>query len=137
MGVVHSVTIPPGYGAGVRLTYPNGREAQEAVGAAVTYVVEEAKHPDFEREGDDLVHVAAVSLADALTECTVQVPTLDGKSVAVACDEVVRCVSDAARHRGQCCPPHGVASPSPDPSHPARQPWLRAAHPWRRHAARG
>lgn len=111
-GAVHSVAIPPGYCAGVRLTYPNEEEEQKEAGAAVTYVVEEAKHPDFERRGDDLVHCATISLADALTECTVQVPTLDGKSVAVACDEVVRCARLAPG--GRAVAPRAVLrSPAP------------------------
>jgi molecular chaperone DnaJ len=35
-------------------------------------------HPDFERDGDDLHHDAAVSFPKAVFGATVEVPTLDG-----------------------------------------------------------
>jgi len=40
-------------------------------------------HPRFEREGDDLVHTATVTLEQALTGVEVSIQTLDGRTLKV------------------------------------------------------
>lgn len=106
--------ILPGWRAGTQLHFPNGAEERKAASHAVTYEVEEAEDAVFQRVGDDLVHTAKVSLADALTDCVVSIPTLDGRTLRVGCPEVISCVQRAhvpaasagdSRVAPRCCRP--------------------------------
>jgi len=58
-------------------------------GAQFTFVVVEAAHPTFTRQGDDLFHTAKVPLVRALTGCTLSLPTLDGREIAVGVNDVI------------------------------------------------
>ncbi|CAM9393177.1 unnamed protein product, partial [Phaeothamnion confervicola] len=84
------ITVKPGWKKGTRVTFPSeGDEAAGMVPADVIFVVAEKNHARFVREGSNLVHTCTLSLADALTECVLQVPTLDGRKLSLACPEIV------------------------------------------------
>lgn len=53
------------------------------------FVVSEKLHPKLTREGNNLVYATKLSLVDALTDCNVEVPTLDGRVLSIPCPEVV------------------------------------------------
>ena len=53
------------------------------------FVVDEKKHPQFERDGNDLVKTVVVDLHEALLGTSVFVTTLDGKSISVDVPEIV------------------------------------------------
>ena len=52
-------------------------------------MVDEKKHPQFERDGNDLVKTVVVDLHEALLGTSVFVTTLDGKSISVNVPEIV------------------------------------------------
>jgi molecular chaperone DnaJ len=76
------VEVPGGVDAGQRLRLPGRGPAAPRGGPPgdlyVTVRVE--PHPDFERQGDDLVHQASVSVAQAALGASLNVPTLDGST---------------------------------------------------------
>ncbi len=41
------------------------------------------------RDGNNLVYISKLSLVDALTDCSVEVPTLDGRVLSIPCPEVI------------------------------------------------
>ena len=87
---VLTVSVKPGWKKGTKITFPcEGDEAPNTIPADVVFVIAESPHASLSREGGDLVFTARVSLADALTECAVVVPTLDGRSLSLPCPEVV------------------------------------------------
>lgn len=51
--------------------------------ADIVFVINEKKHPVFEREGNDLIHTAKLPLVDALCGATVRLTTLDGRPLTV------------------------------------------------------
>lgn len=51
-------------------------------------MVQQEAHPNFQREGDDLLLHVQISLADALTESKIDVPALDGRVLRVPLREV-------------------------------------------------
>ena len=55
----------------------------------LVFVIEEREHPKFQRDGNDLVYTHKISLVDALIGCTVQLTTLDGRSLAVPVKSVI------------------------------------------------
>jgi DnaJ homolog subfamily B member 5 len=84
-----TLTVKPGWKRGTKITFPNeGDEAVGTIPADVVFTVAEVPHPHFQREGPLLVYTARLSLADALTDCVLEVPTLDGRVLSLPCPEV-------------------------------------------------
>lgn len=52
-------------------------------------MIVEAPHDCLVRESGNLVFTAKISLSDALTECAITVPALDGRKLSLPCPEVV------------------------------------------------
>lgn len=84
------VNVKPGWKAGTKITFPNeGDEGINIIPADLVFVVKQKGHGKLIREGHDLVFSTKISLADALTDCSVEVPTLDGRVLSIPCPEVV------------------------------------------------
>uniref|UniRef100_A0A7S1CED9 J domain-containing protein n=1 Tax=Bicosoecida sp. CB-2014 TaxID=1486930 RepID=A0A7S1CED9_9STRA len=84
------IRVKAGWKAGTTITFPNeGDEGPGIVPADIAFVVAEKPHPRFSRDGNNLVHNARVTLRDALTDCVVEVATLDGRTLSIPCNEVI------------------------------------------------
>ncbi len=87
---VLTVNVKPGWKKGTKITFPcEGDEGSDIIPADVVFMVTETKHECLDREGADLVFTAKISLSDALTDCAITVPTLDGRKLSLPCPEVV------------------------------------------------
>mmetsp|Transcript_18464 Transcript_18464/g.38697 ORF Transcript_18464/g.38697 Transcript_18464/m.38697 type:complete len:334 (-) Transcript_18464:119-1120(-) len=85
-----TITVKPGWKKGTKVTFPSeGDEGPNIVPADLVFVLAEKPHAKLKREGNNLVYTARISLADALTDCSIPVPTLDGRSLSIPCPEVV------------------------------------------------
>ena len=85
-----TVSVKPGWKKGTKVTFANeGDAAPNVVPADIIFTLNELKHDVFSREGTNLVFVATITLSEALCGTTVEVPTLDGRKLAVSCPEVV------------------------------------------------
>ncbi len=75
-----SVEIPPGIRDGQTLRMEREGAPGENGGPKGDLLIEISvrKHPEFDREGDDLAHRAAISFPQATFGTTVEVPTLSG-----------------------------------------------------------
>ena len=51
------------------------------IAADIIFVVDEKKHPQFERDGNDLITTKVVDLHEALLGTSVFITTLNGKSL--------------------------------------------------------
>ena len=78
---VISIKLPPGVGEGMQLTV-NGKGNAAARGGEpgdLFVQIEEIKHPDIERDGNNLHIEQFISFTDAAMGTTLDVPALDGK----------------------------------------------------------
>ncbi|XP_054753981.2 dnaJ homolog subfamily B member 13-like [Lytechinus pictus] len=85
-----TITVHKGWREGTRITFP--KEADQGpniVPADIIFIVRDKPHPRFKREGDDLVYVSRVLLGKALTGCSVEVPTLDGRLLNVPINDII------------------------------------------------
>ncbi|XP_062306023.1 dnaJ homolog subfamily B member 1a [Osmerus eperlanus] len=86
-----TVDIKRGWKEGTKITFPReGDETPANIPADVVFVVKDKPHPVFRREGSDIIFSAKISLRDALCGCTVNAPTLDGRTVTVSSRDVVK-----------------------------------------------
>jgi DnaJ homolog subfamily B member 4 len=87
------ITVKAGWKKGTKVTFPNeGDEAPETIPPDIVFIIQEK--PDesekaYSRDGNNLIYEHNISLSDALTDCALQIPTLDGRMVSIACPEVV------------------------------------------------
>lgn len=85
-----TIDIKPGWKKGTKITFPEkGNESPHVIPADIVFVIDEKPHDLFTREGNDLVMTQKISLAEALTGCTVQVTALDGRNLTVPINNVV------------------------------------------------
>ena len=78
---VVEVKIPAGVGEGMQLTVNGKGNAGKHNGVAgdLLVVIEEEKHPDLIRDGEDLIYNLLLSVPTAALGGTVEIPTIDGK----------------------------------------------------------
>jgi len=76
------IQVKAGWKAGTKVTFhePEGE---------IVLVLEEAKHPIFRREGDDLIVISDLTLKEALCGTSVRVDTLSGRALKVNVRDVV------------------------------------------------
>lgn len=85
-----TINVKPGWKKGTKITFPcEGDEAPDVVPADIIFVLTEKKHPTLTREGANLIQITTISLVDALTDCYIEVKTLDGRQLSLPCPEVV------------------------------------------------
>ena len=82
--------IEPGWPAGKTITFrEEGDQGPNIIPGDLVFVLEDAPHAHFERDGHDLVYRVRVPLVHALTGCSVEVQTLDGRLLHVSVHDVV------------------------------------------------
>lgn len=87
---VLTVTGKPGWKAGTKVTF-SGAGDQPAPGYPpqdIQFVVEQAPHPRFERDGDDLSTTVVVPLRDALCGTSVSIKGLNGNALSLQLDQI-------------------------------------------------
>jgi len=79
-----TVTIPRGVTSGQKLRLSGkGHPGYSGPPGDLFLIIKTRAHPLFEREGDDLLLRHTISLTDALLGARVEVPTIEGKNVAL------------------------------------------------------
>lgn len=85
-----TINIKPGWKKGTKITFPEkGNEHPNSIAADIVFVIDEKPHSVFTREGNDLVATQKISLAEALSGCTVNLTTLDGRNLTIVVNNVV------------------------------------------------
>lgn len=79
---VIEIKIPAGVGEGMQLSVSGkGNAARHGgVNGDLLVVIEEEKHPQLERDGNDLLYNLAITIPTAILGGTVEVPTIEGKA---------------------------------------------------------
>ena len=88
-----TITIKAGWKQDTKITFPNeGDETPGKLTPDVVFVIKEIDDPNlpgYSRSGNDLIYTYKISLSDALTDCSLRIPTLDQRIISIACPEVV------------------------------------------------
>ncbi|XP_051762986.1 dnaJ homolog subfamily B member 1b [Ctenopharyngodon idella] len=86
-----TVEVKKGWKEGTKITFPKeGDETPTNIPADVVFVVKDKPHPVYRRDGSDIIYPAKITLKEALCGCTVNVPTLDGRTVNLTTQDIVR-----------------------------------------------
>lgn len=74
------VKIPAGIEAGMQMTVQGQGHAAKnnGINGDLLIVIEEQEHPDFKRDGSDLLYTKVISITDAILGTDIDIPCLDG-----------------------------------------------------------
>jgi len=87
---VMSVDVKAGWKAGTRITFQGeGNEGAGLVPSDLVFTLREQPHPRFTRRDNDLVFKPTVTLLQALAGLTVEVLTLDGRTLSIAVNQII------------------------------------------------
>lgn len=85
-----TIEIKPGWKKGTKITFPEkGNEQPGIIPADLVFIIDEKPHKVFTRDGNDLVVTQKISLVEALTGYTVDLTTLDGRSLTIPINNVI------------------------------------------------
>lgn len=85
-----TIDIKPGWKKGTKITFPEkGSEQLGTIPSDLIFVIDEKPHTVFKRDGNDLVVTQKISLVEALTGYTVQLSTLDGRSLTIPINSII------------------------------------------------
>lgn len=88
-----TINVRPGWKEDTKVTFPNeGDECPGKLTPDVQFVIktkEDPELPGYSRSGNDLIYTCKLSLSDALTDCSLRIPTMDKRVISIACPEVV------------------------------------------------
>ena len=79
---VFDIEIPAGVGEGMQLSIRGKGNAavRNGIPGDLIVLIEEEKHPEFERDEENLYHNTFITISEAILGTTIDVPTLDGKA---------------------------------------------------------
>uniref|UniRef100_A0A8C3BL54 DnaJ heat shock protein family (Hsp40) member B1 n=1 Tax=Cairina moschata TaxID=8855 RepID=A0A8C3BL54_CAIMO len=86
-----TIEVKRGWKEGTKITFPKeGDQTPNNIPADIVFVVKDKPHAVFRREGSDIIYPAKISLREALCGCTVNTPTLDGRTIPMVFKDVLK-----------------------------------------------
>nr|XP_009667573.1 PREDICTED: dnaJ homolog subfamily B member 1 [Struthio camelus australis] len=86
-----TIEVKRGWKEGTKITFPKeGDQTPNNIPADIIFVVKDKPHNVFRREGSDIIYPAKISLREALCGCTVNTPTLDGRTIPMVFKDVLK-----------------------------------------------
>lgn len=100
-----SINVKPGWKAGTKITFSKeGDQGKNKIPADVVFIIRDKMHPLFKRDGSDIKYTSSISLKQALCGCSMDVPTLDGKTITLSLAEEVIKPTTTKRLKGYGLP---------------------------------
>ncbi|XP_071799528.1 dnaJ homolog subfamily B member 4-like [Asterias amurensis] len=88
---VLEINVKPGWKAGTKITFPKeGDQSPNRIPADIVFTLKDKPHQFFQRDGSNLHYKAKVSLKQALVGTTLRVPSINGGTMSVACNEIIK-----------------------------------------------
>lgn len=85
-----TIEVKPGWKKGTKITFPDkGNEKPNQLPADLVFVIDEKPHDVYKRDSNDLILTQKVTLAEALGGTTVNVTTLDGRTLSIPVKEII------------------------------------------------
>lgn len=88
---VLTIEVKPGWKKGTKIVFPEkGNQHPGMIPADMVFLIDEKPHPTFSRDGDNLISIQKINLADALVGCTVTLTTLDFRVLNIPCSNIIK-----------------------------------------------
>ncbi|KAM9313482.1 dnaJ homolog subfamily B member 1 [Gastrophryne carolinensis] len=100
-----TIQVKKGWKEGTKITFPKeGDETPTNIPADIVFVLKDKPHSMFKRESSNLVYVAKISLREALCGCSINIPTLDGRTIPLASRDQIISPGSKRRIHGEGLP---------------------------------
>ncbi|XP_022659590.1 dnaJ protein homolog 1-like isoform X2 [Varroa jacobsoni] len=101
---VLTINVKPGWKAGTKITFQKeGDQSPGTTPADIVFIIRDKPHELFKRDGVDIRYTAKITLREALTGTRIQVPTLQGGTVSLHYNELIK-PTTTKRVQGQGLP---------------------------------
>ncbi|XP_065650076.1 dnaJ homolog subfamily B member 13 isoform X2 [Hydra vulgaris] len=85
-----TINVKPGWRAGTKIIFSKeGDQGPNNIPADIIFLIKDKPHVLFQRDGDNVIYTASVTLKEALIGCIVDVPTLDGRVLSIPVNEII------------------------------------------------
>lgn len=85
-----TIEVKAGWRKGTKITFPDkGNQQQNQLPADLVFVIDEKPHDIFSRDANDLFMTHRLSLAQAIGGTTVEVTSLDGRTLSIPITNIV------------------------------------------------
>jgi len=87
---VLNIDVKPGCKLNTKIIFKEeGDQKPNNIPSDLIFVVKEKLHSRFRRQNDDIIFTAKIPLVKALVQCSVEVPTLDGRKIEIPVNNVI------------------------------------------------
>ncbi|CAI9540162.1 unnamed protein product [Staurois parvus] len=85
-----TIQVKKGWKEGTKITFPKeGDETPTNIPADIVFVLKDKPHSVFKRDSSNVVYTAKINLREALCGCSVNAPTLDGRTIPVVSRDII------------------------------------------------
>ncbi|KAM8974109.1 dnaJ homolog subfamily B member 1 [Pelodytes ibericus] len=85
-----TIQVKRGWKEGTKITFPNeGDETLSNIPADIVFVLKDKPHHLFKRESSNVIYTAKISLREALCGCSLNIPTLDGRTIPLMLKDII------------------------------------------------
>ncbi|XP_063787796.1 dnaJ homolog subfamily B member 1 [Pseudophryne corroboree] len=85
-----TIQVKKGWKEGTKITFPKeGDESLTNIPADIVFVLKDKPHSVFKRDSSNLVYTAKINLREALCGCSINVPTLDGRTIQQVIKDII------------------------------------------------
>ncbi|XP_002732367.1 dnaJ homolog subfamily B member 4-like [Saccoglossus kowalevskii] len=85
------IQVKPGWKEGTKITFPKeGDQHPNRIPADIVFTIKDKPHQIFKRDGSNLLYTAKITLKEALCGTTIKIPALDGRSLRLPVQEVIK-----------------------------------------------
>ncbi|XP_040270589.1 dnaJ homolog subfamily B member 1 [Bufo bufo] len=85
-----TIQVKRGWKEGTKITFPKeGDETPRNIPADIVFVLKDKPHSVYKRDSSNVIYTAKISLREALCGCSINIPTLDSRTIPLVSKDII------------------------------------------------